>query len=278
MKSVCPRSRFWGLGFVAELESWVPYPSISPLGEKGGMKTMSIAENIARIETEVAAACRRAMRPRESVQLMAVSKTHPAASIAEAFACGVRLFGENRVQEFAGKRAALQAAGMFAGPQPAAFHCIGPVQTNKAARAAEIFDAVDSVDSLHLAQRLDQAASSARKRLSILIEIKLSDEPSKHGLAPDAAELHQLLEHLPEFKNLHMRGLMTIPPYAEDLEQVRPYFRQLRELRESLAQRYPALVFDQLSMGMSHDFSVAIEEGSTLVRIGTAIFGARPPA
>jgi pyridoxal phosphate enzyme (YggS family) len=241
------------------------------------MKTMSIADNIARIETEIAAACRRVGRPRESVQLMAVSKAHPAASIAEAFACGIRLFGENRVQEYAAKQPALQAAGMFADPQPAAFHCIGPLQTNKAARAAEIFDAVDSVDSLHLAQRLDQAALSAGKRLPILIEIKLSPEPSKHGLAPDAAELRQLLECLPEFKNLHMRGLMTIPPYADDLEQARPYFRRLRELRDSLAQRYSSLAFDELSMGMSHDFSVAIEEGSTLARVGTAIFGARSP-
>ena len=114
--------------------------------------------------------------------------------------------------------------------------------------------------------------------LPILIQIKLSLEASKHGLAPDADELRQLLERLPELSNLKFRGLMTVPPYADDLEQVRPYFRRLREVRDSLAQRYPALQFDELSMGMSHDFSVAIEEGSTLVRVGTAIFGARPPA
>jgi len=238
---------------------------------------MSIADSIARVEEQIAAACRRAMRPRDSVQLMAVSKTHPAADIAEAFACGIRLFGENRVQEFAAKQSALQAAGMSSDAGPASFHLIGPLQSNKATRAAQIFDAVDAVDSLRLAQRLDEACAAAGKRLPILIEIKLSAEASKHGLAPGAEELHPLLERLPNLKNLKFRGLMTIPPYADDLEQVRPYFRRLRELRDSLAQQYPALEFDELSMGMSHDFSVAIEEGSTLVRIGAAIFGARPP-
>jgi hypothetical protein len=239
---------------------------------------MSIADNFARVEEQIAAACRRANRPRESVRLMAVSKTHPAEAIAEAFACGIRLFGENRVQEYAGKHSALQAAGIFGGPQPARFHCIGPVQTNKAARAAKIFDAIDTVDSLRLAERLNQAAAEAGKRLPVSIEMKLSPEASKHGLTPDAPEMGQLLERLPELKNLEVRGVMTIPPYAEDLEQVRPYFRRLRLLRDSLAQRYPSLAFDELSMGMSHDFPVAIEEGATLVRIGTAIFGARSVA
>lgn len=239
---------------------------------------MSIVDNIARVEEQIAAACRRANRSRASVRLMAVSKTHPAESIEVVFGCGIRWFGENRVQEYAGKRSALQAAGIFAGPQPAAFHCIGPVQTNKAARAAEIFDAIDSVDSVRLAERLNQAAAAMSKPLPIAIEIKLSPEASKHGLSPDAAELDQFIERLPEFKNLDVRGLMTIPPYAEHLEQVRPYFRQLRLLRDSLVRRYPALVLEDLSMGMSHDFSVAIEEGATTVRVGTAIFGARAAA
>ena len=239
---------------------------------------MSIADSIARVEEQIAAACRRAMRPRNSVQLMAVSKTHPAEHIMEAYACGIRLFGENRVQEFAAKQSTLRATGMSTDAGAASFHLIGPLQSNKATRAAQIFDAVDSVDSLRLAQRFDEACAAIGKRVPILVEIKLSSEASKHGLAPDADELQQLLERLPDFKNLMFRGLMTIPPYADDLEQVRPYFRRLRELRDSLAQQYPALEFDELSMGMSHDFSVAIEEGSTLVRIGTAIFGARPPA
>jgi hypothetical protein len=239
---------------------------------------MSIADNIARVEEEIADACRRALRTRNSVQLMAVSKTHPAELVMEAFACGIRLFGENRVQEFSAKQSALQAAGMSRGAETASFHLIGPLQSNKATRATPIFDAIDSVDSLRLAERLDQACADLGKHLPILIEIKLSPEASKHGLAPDADELRQLLERLPELSNLKFRGLMTVPPYADDLEQVRPYFRRLREMRDTFAQRYPALQFDELSMGMSHDFSVAIEEGSTLVRVGTAIFGARLPA
>jgi PLP dependent protein len=239
---------------------------------------MSIADSIAHVEEKIVAACRRAMRPRDSVQLMAVSKTHPAAVIIEAFGCGIRLFGENRVQEFAAKQSELQAAGISSDAQPASFHLIGPLQSNKATRAAQIFDAVDSVDSLRLAQRLDEACAAIGKHLSIFVEIKLSPEASKHGLAFDADELQQLFERMPDLIHLKFRGLMTIPPYADDLEQVRPYFRRLRELRDSLAQQYPALQFDELSMGMSHDFSVAIEEGSTLVRIGTAIFGSRAPA
>jgi pyridoxal phosphate enzyme (YggS family) len=239
---------------------------------------MSIADNIARVEEQIAATCRRADRPRESVRLMAVSKTHPAEAIAEAFACGLRLFGENRVQEYAGKRSALLGAGIFGGLQSARFHLIGPLQTNKATRAAQIFDAIDTVDSLRLAERLNHAAAEAGKRLPILIEIKLSSEASKHGIEPDVPELGQLLERLPELKNLEARGLITIPPYSEDSEQARPYFRRLRLLRDSLAQRYSYLSFDELSMGMSHDFPVAIEEGATLVRIGTAIFGARTAA
>ncbi|MGH9616928.1 MAG: YggS family pyridoxal phosphate-dependent enzyme [Acidobacteriaceae bacterium] len=236
---------------------------------------MSIADNIARVQEQLAAACSRAGRPRESVKLMAVSKTHPAEAIAQAFACGIRLFGENRVQEYSGKQPALAAAGLFAAQPRVSVHCIGPVQSNKSARAANLFDAIDSVDSLRLADRLNQAASQARKVLPISIEIKLSSEDSKHGLAAESTELSQLLERLPEFACLSVRGLMTIPPYADDPEQGRPYFRRLRTLRHSLAQSYPRLRFDELSMGMSHDFPVAIEEGATMVRIGTAIFGAR---
>ena len=236
---------------------------------------MSIADNIARVEEQMALACRRAGRDRASVQLMAVTKTHPPESIMEAFACGIRMFGENRVQEFAGKRPALLTVGMFEGPEPARMHCIGPLQSNKAARAAQIFDSVDTVDSVRLAERLDQAAAAAGKRMPILIEIKLSREPSKHGVTPDTTELPQLLERLQELGHLEVRGIMTVPPFSEDLELARPYFRDLRVLRDSLAQRYPALNFDELSMGMSHDFAVAIEEGATLVRVGTAIFGTR---
>ncbi|MGC1781897.1 MAG: YggS family pyridoxal phosphate-dependent enzyme [Acidobacteriaceae bacterium] len=237
---------------------------------------MSIAENISKVEEQIGAACRRAGRSRESMRLMAVSKTHPPEMILEVCAAGLRLFGENRVQEFGGKRDALASAGIFDASTPAIFHCIGPVQSNKAARAAELFDAIDSVDSLRLAERLNQAAGRARKILSISIEIKLSPEESKHGLGPDSAPLQELLERLPDFPHLQTYGLMTIPPYTDDPEEARPYFRRLRELRETFAQRYPQLALDDLSMGMSHDFPVAIEEGATTIRVGTAIFGARP--
>jgi len=239
---------------------------------------MSIAENIARVEEDIAAACRLASRPRGEVRLMAVSKTHPTEAILEAYAAGLRLFGENRVQEFAGKRAALEAAGIFIGDKSAQFHLIGPLQSNKAVRAAQLFDAIDTVDSLRLAQRLHEAAASAGKTLPVLLEIKLSPEAAKHGMAPDSAGLRELLDRLPNLSTLHARGLMTVPPYAEDPEQTRPFFAQLRGLRDSLARQYPHLALDELSMGMSHDFSVAIEEGATSVRIGTAIFGARSAA
>jgi hypothetical protein len=243
---------------------------------KAELKIMSIANNIAKLEEQIAVACRKADRTRESVQLMAVSKTHPPEAIVEAYTAGLRLFGENRVQEFAAKQPALLAAGMFAAQSGAAFTCIGPVQSNKAARAAQFFDSVDSIDSLRLTERLDQAAKESGKVLSICIEIKLSPEESKHGLVPESAELAELLERLPDFPHLDARGLMMVPPYTDDPEQARPYFRRLRSLRDSLARCFPSLALDSLSMGMSHDFPVAIEEGATVIRIGTALFGQRP--
>ncbi len=239
---------------------------------------MSIAENISKVEEQIAAACRNANRPRDSVRLMAVSKKHSPESILEAYACGLRLFGENRVQEFSDKRSTLSTAGIWTTKPPASFHCIGPLQSNKAARAAQLFDAIDTVDSLRVAERLDQAADNTGKMLPICIEIKLSPEASKHGLEPDSSGLNELFERLPDFHHLEARGLMTVPPYAEDPEQARPCFQRLRILRDLLAQRYPRVALDELSMGMSHDFPVAIQEGATVVRVGTAIFGARPSA
>jgi pyridoxal phosphate enzyme (YggS family) len=236
---------------------------------------MSIAENLARVRHQMEEACRSAGRLPEHVRLMAVSKTQPVERIVEAYAAGARLFGENRVQEFAAKYDALAAAGIFSGVPAAAMHCIGPLQTNKARRAAQIFDAVDSVDSLRVAEHLQRAAVVAGKTLPILLEIKVSGEAAKHGLDPDGQELAEVLEHAPDWTHLHVRGLMTVPPYFENSEGARPYFRRLRLLRDALAQRYAKLQFDELSMGMSHDFVVAIAEGSTCVRIGTAIFGAR---
>lgn len=235
---------------------------------------MSIAHNLERIQLQVVDACRRASRSGGDVRLMAVSKAHPAGAVAEAYAAGLRLFGENRVQEFQQK--SLQLGPLWHASLPGAqFNLIGPLQSNKSARAVELFDSIDTVDSLKLAQRLDSAAGNLGKTLPILLEIKLSDEPSKHGLLPGSTELAALLEALPGLTRLHPRGLMTVPPFSEDTEAARPYFRELRELRDRLATQHPRLDFAELSMGMSHDFTVAIEEGSTCIRIGTALFGAR---
>jgi PLP dependent protein len=230
--------------------------------------TAVLKENLDRIETQIAAACRESGRPRGEVALMAVSKMHPASAIVAAEALGVRLFGENRVQEFQEKSAQLSLPGTE-------FHLIGHLQSNKAARAAELFASVDTLDSVSLAERLDQAATRLGRRLRVLIEIKLSPEETKAGLDPESAELAGLLERLPDLRGLELRGLMMVPPFLEDLPAVRPYFRELRVLRDRLAAAHPRLSFGELSMGMSHDFPVAIGEGATQVRIGTALFGAR---
>lgn len=226
---------------------------------------MPLANNLARIQEEIAAACRRAARAESDVSLMAVSKMHSASAIREAYAAGVRLFGENRVQEWQQKRAEL---GDLAGTR---VHLIGPLQSNKTNKAAEIFDAIDSVDSLKIASRLDTAARAAGRKLPVLIEVKLSHEASKHGIA--ASELPALLGAMRGMKGLLLSGLMTVPPWSENPELARPYFRELRRLRDASLGICPALT--ALSMGMSNDFGVAIEEGSTCVRIGTALFGHR---
>lgn len=238
---------------------------------RGLIVLMSISENIAAIQERIALAAHRAGRRPEDVALMAVSKTHPAERIREAYAAGLRLFGENRVQEFAGKASAL------ADIADAEWHMIGHLQTNKAAKAAELFGAVDSVDSVKLAEKLDAGAQSLNKRLAVLIEINVGGEAAKSGLAPDSRELEELLLAAPRFEALDFRGLMTVPPFTDDPEGARPFFRKLRELRDSAdARRLPAISLRVLSMGMSHDFEVAIAEGSTCVRVGTAIFGERP--
>jgi PLP dependent protein len=241
----------------------------------------SIAENLARLEDQIAAACRGAGRPRGEVALMAVSKMHPPSALAEAAAAGLSLFGENRVQEFQQKSPQLAALGITVAldsdrsPQPPAIEChlIGHLQSNKSAKAAEIFSAVDTLDSLRLAERLNEAAAAQLRVLPVLLEIKLSPEESKTGLHP--LDLPPLLERLPDLHNLKLRGLMTVPPWSEDAETARPYFIQLREMRDRLAGQYPRLDLRELSLGMSGDFAVAIEEGSTCIRIGTALFGKR---
>jgi pyridoxal phosphate enzyme (YggS family) len=231
---------------------------------------MSIATNISLIRERIATAARRAGRSPDQVVLMAVSKTQPPERIHEAYSAGVRLFGENRIQEFAAKAAALHAL------HAAEWHMIGHLQTNKSAKAVELFRAVDSLDSLKLAERLDAGARQFGKKLEVLIEVNVGGEAAKSGLAPDSSELEELLTAAPRLEAMAFRGLMTVPPFTDDPEGARTYFRKLRELRDAIADRQlPAVAMGQLSMGMSHDFEIAIEEGATCVRVGTAIFGER---
>jgi len=231
---------------------------------------MSIAGNIAELRERIDAAARRAGRRPEEIVLMGVTKTHPAELIREAYHAGLRLFGENRVQEFAGKASAL------ADLPDAEWHMIGHLQTNKAAKAVELFGAVDSIDSLKVAEKLDAVAQSLGKKLKVLIEVNVGEEAAKTGVAQDSPELETILAAAPRLEGLSLRGLMTVPPYTEDPNGARPFFRKLRALRDRIAERkLPAAGMHVLSMGMSHDFEIAIEEGSTCVRVGTAIFGAR---
>lgn len=231
---------------------------------------MSIGENIARVQQRIAAAAGRSGRDQKEITLMGVGKTFSADSIREAYAAGLRVFGENRVQEFAGKVDALR------GLPNAEWHLIGHLQTNKAAKAVDLFDAVDSVDSVRMAEKLNASAASAGKALSVLIEINVGGETAKNGVAPGSDELDLILGGAPQWTNLKISGLMTVPPYTEDPEGSRPYFRELREIRDRIrARQFPSINMTALSMGMSHDFEVAIEEGATCVRVGTAIFGSR---
>jgi hypothetical protein len=236
---------------------------------------MALIENLERLEAAIEAACRRAGRGRGEVELMAVSKTYPAATMAEAAALGLTLFGENRVQEFAGKALHAAALRSSCGNENIRVHLIGHLQSNKAARAAELFDGVDTLDSLRLAERLNEAAVKLGKLLPVLIEVKLSTEESKAGLEPDSTEAAELLERLPDFENLQVRGLMTIAPLDVAEAETRACFRELRNWRKRWAVRHPRLWLDVLSMGMSEDFALAIEEGATRIRVGTALFGER---
>ena len=247
-----------------------------------------LADNLARVEAAIAAACKAAGRPRSEVELVAVSKTHPSTTIVEAVGLGLHVFGENRVQEFATKSAELAVSRLgnadgVPGPTVRSqmrVHLIGHLQSNKAARAVDVFDAVDSLDSLKLAERLNAAVGDSPlytgKRLPVLVEIKLSSEETKAGLAPDSKELAELLERLPSLKHLEAQGLMAIAPLDVPEAETRACFRSLRLLRDKLTQAHPKLHLPVLSMGMSGDFALAIAEGATRIRIGTALFGSRP--
>lgn len=231
---------------------------------------MSIADRIAQVREQIEAAARRAGRDPQAISLMAVSKGFPPETIREAYAAGIRLFGESRVQEYARKTPAL-------GSLPEVrWHLIGHLQSNKAARAVDLFDAIDSVDSTHLARKLDLTARKIPKRLPVLIEINIGGEEAKSGVLPDSQEFDELLRLAPELTSLEFRGLLTVPPFHDDPHHSRPYFRKMRELFDRIAQQDSStLRMEILSMGMSHDFPVAIEEGATCVRVGTAIFGER---
>ena len=233
---------------------------------------MTISQNLEHVRERIATAARRAHRNPDDVELLAVSKTVTAERIREAYDAGQRLFGENRVQEFADKRGALAGLG------GAQWHMIGHLQSNKAKNAVELFHAIDSLDSIALGEKLNQAAAKAKKLLPVLVELNVGGEESKSGLRPDSSELDELLDAATGWEHLGIRGLMTVPPYDEDPERARPFFRVLVQYRDRIAARnLPRIRMDVLSMGMSQDFEVAIEEGSTCVRIGTAIFGEREP-
>jgi PLP dependent protein len=229
------------------------------------MSAASIATNLEQVQERIARAAKRAGRSAGEITLVAVSKTFPADAIRAAYSAGVRHFGENRVQEWESKTPLL-------GDLDATWHLIGHLQSNKARRAAHLFHRVDTVDSLALAQELDAAAAEEGKRLCVLIEVHLGDESTKSGIAE--TELTELAKGIAALPQLELLGLMAIPPLTEDPEGARPYFRKLRQLRDSLS-RTLARPLPTLSMGMSHDFEVAIQEGATEIRVGTAIFGAR---
>jgi len=233
-----------------------------------------LAQRIAAILTRVAAAAGRAGRAHESVSIVAVSKTMPAQAVIAAAAHGLSIFGENRVQEAREKIATVAAAGLTT----IRWELIGHLQTNKAARAVELFARVQSVDSVRLAEALSLRAHQTGRVLPVLLEVNVAGEASKSGIAPsDLVGVARAIAALP---NLHVEGLMTVAPLVDDPEAVRPVFRQMRALRETLRAEVPVGVdggWPELSMGMTDDFEVAIEEGATLVRIGRAIFGERPP-
>jgi len=231
------------------------------------MTTKSVRENLLRIQERIASAAARAGRNADEITLIGVSKTHPANAIREAFEAGVRHFGENRVQEWEGKRAGTEGLA-------ATWHLIGHLQSNKAVRAAKLFHSIDSVDDVALAQRLDRARveTGITGTLRVLIEVRVAPEETKTGA--EIQDLPRLSEEVARLPRLKLAGLMCIPPFLEQAEQVRPYFGRLRELRDRLSKSL-GFALPVLSMGMSHDFEVAIEEGATEVRVGTALFGSR---
>jgi pyridoxal phosphate enzyme (YggS family) len=226
-----------------------------------------ISRRLALVRSRMAGAAARADRPPDTVRLVAISKTWPAESVRAAAATGQIDFGENRVQE------ALQKIDATAG-LPLRGHLVGHLQSNKARKAAAAFHLIHSIDGPDLLRAVDRAAADAGTSPGVLLQVDLAREPTKHGAALDS--LRPLVETALACRAVRLQGLMLLPPFLEDPEEVRPYFRRLRDLRDELVSRGvdPGAV-GELSMGMSHDFEVAIEEGATIVRVGTAIFGTR---
>jgi pyridoxal phosphate enzyme (YggS family) len=222
-------------------------------------------DRLARVRERIARAAERAGRRAEDVTLIAVSKTFDSSTIQQAVDAGVRDLGENRVQEAASKVEQVKAAGLR-------WHLIGHLQSNKARAAASVFDCVQSIDSVGLARRLERVAGEAGRRIATLIQVDLAREPTKSGA--DESQLPAIIDALDSSPHLELKGLMLLPPFFDDPEHARGYFRRLRELLERVnGGRERRLT--ELSMGMSHDFEVAVEEGATMVRVGTAIFGER---
>lgn len=227
---------------------------------------MSILENIARVKTEIAEAAKVAGKDPEEIQLIAVSKTVEPARILEAQEAGLTTFGENRVQEALGKQEVLEDLN---------WHLIGQLQTNKVRQVVGKFQLIHSLDRLRLAKELDRRSKEQGITTEVLVQVNVGEEESKGGVAPEDALA--FIEELRSFKQLKVMGLMTIPPFFEDPQAARPYFAKLRELFQKVAaQGWPEVEMKWLSMGMSADFQVAIEEGANMVRVGTGIFGSRP--
>lgn len=226
----------------------------------------TFAQRLSEIQSRIADAAARAGRDAREVTLVAVSKTHPVEAVLEAIAAGVTDFGENRVQEAMTKIPSVTSTAVR-------WHLIGHLQSNKAKPAAEHFAWVQSVDSATLAARLDRLAGEAGRTLSVLLQVRLGDEDTKSGM--EETDLVNVFRAVREMPHLRVAGLMAIPPFLENPEDVRPFFRRLREWRDAINERFPETPLNELSMGMSHDFEVAIEEGATMVRVGTALFGSR---
>ena len=227
----------------------------------------TIGERLANVRTRISRALEHSNRPSNDVTLIAISKTHPASTIKKVIELGTTDLGENRIQE-------AEAKILEVGRDKARWHLVGHLQTNKARRAVKLFDVIHSVDSIELGQRLDRLCEEERTRVSVLIQVDLGLEATKSGVRE--SDVTALASYLSKSEHLKLTGLMTLPPFFENVEQVRPFFRKLASIRDRLAA--DGLFGDgtgELSMGMTHDFEVAIEEGATMVRIGTAIFGER---